>query len=51
MGVRVGPRSGVPLPSLPPASMLNQAYLVVQLVKSLPAMQDTLGWEDTLKKG
>ena len=33
----------------------NRASLVAQLVKNIPAMQETwvlsLGWEDTLKKG
>ena len=33
----------------------SQASLVAQLVKNLPAMQETwvrsLGWEDTLEKG
>ena len=32
----------------------SRAYLVAQLVKNLPAMQETcaqfLGWEDTLEK-
>ena len=27
------------------------ASLVVQMVKNLPAMQETLGWEDFLEKG
>ena len=27
------------------------ASLVAQLVKNLPAMQETLGWEDPLEKG
>ena len=34
---------------------MKRASLVVQLVKNLPAMQETLvqflGWEDPLKKG
>ena len=33
----------------------NQASLVAQLIKNLPAIQETwvrsLGWEDTLEKG
>ena len=33
----------------------NQVFLVAQLVKNLPAMQETwvppLGWEDPLEKG
>ena len=35
--------------------MLNRAFLMAQLVKNLPAMQEiwilSLGWEDHLKKG
>ena len=38
-----------------PLSLLLRASLVVQLVKNLPAMQETwvqsLGWEDPQKKG
>ena len=30
---------------------IPRAPLVVQLVKNLPAMQETLGWEDPLEKG
>ena len=37
------------------ASLAAEASLVVQLVKNLPAMQETpvqfLGWEDPLEKG
>ena len=37
------------------SSVSKRASLIVQLVKSLPAMQDTLGcfldWEDLLEKG
>ena len=36
-------------------AILTRASLVAQLVKNLPAMQDTqvqsLGWEDPLEKG
>ena len=36
-------------------SLVGRASLVAQLVKNLPAMWETwvqsLGWEDTLKKG
>ena len=35
--------------------MLNRAFLVAQLVKNLPAMQEiwilSLGWEDPLEEG
>ena len=32
-------------------SLLPWASLVAQLVKNLPAMKETLGWEDLLEKG
>ena len=31
--------------------MPNWASLVVQMVNCLPAIQETLGWEDPLEKG
>ena len=41
--------------STPQSSMSNFAFLVVQMIKNLPAMQETwvrsLGWEDLLEKG
>ena len=33
------------------ALVLSHASLVAQTVKNLPAMQETLGWEDPLEKG
>ena len=39
----------------PPPPPKNRASLIAQLVKNLPAMQETwapsLGWEDPLEKG
>ena len=39
----------------PPPPPKNRASLIAQLVKNLPAMQETwapsLGWEDALEKG
>ena len=43
------------LPTPPPNPDCYQASLVAQLVKNLPAMQETpiqfLGWEDPLENG
>ena len=32
-------------------SLKNEASLVAQMVKNLPAKQEILGWEDPLEKG
>ena len=44
-----------PLPTVSSYCLLGWAFLMVQMVKNLPAMQETwirfLGWEDPLEKG